>query len=1424
MSQLVPADQVGSLVHLDSSQGTFRGQLATLINLVRQVAGDAAISAGNSEAADPLSAPFTLYVNPYTGSDRFVGGSFNSHESTGSDEDVIRSKLKRIEEQRLVCGYSPQRPFRTINRAVIEAAIITSKNWYTFTDPRAHLDCVSIVLAPAGHTIHNDPGSSSTNLDSWGLEKDPTVADLIAFNPATVGGVLLPRGCSLCGPDLRKTSIRPTWVPAIADEAADYSNRRAMLKVTGTGYFFGFTAMDKVGHNESHHLLDLHSPASKNELDAFYAKCVSAVGSGADLASALTTTRSTEHEIVGPINLLQSPSSAWDTTSGASPYIFNCSVRSNYGLGGAFWDGDRVGGLKSMVCANFTGVSKQRDMRCWQVYENGVWVNLSNTPQDYQKYINTAPDDVRMDPARQTRHITAINDAFIQEVSVFGIGQAGMNVTDNGGEITITNSNSTFGGCAAISKGYKRAAFPKDKNWTISRIKAPLSLSEKASNIRRIYLGVITAISGSNITLSTGLAADPASTTIPAVLLRDGYSLAGGTRIWIENSFGVHWRATLTSSAWSSASPAVIGITAAPLQAGTNDPIGINPTTGLSFAIGQRVYVRRLVDTRTPAERRLSLLLNNTASVRMPQRNFVLQTDPQRSGGAISRVLSGDGPEVLLVSNVGTGPAAGSGVTKTAEISLRRGAANKVYTEGAFYRVGTVVRHANKHWQAKTTMTAVGVSPDPALWGETYVHMPSSFNPEDWITQEAPILILDTDTSDDASSTTLGISWSTIWTSAGSVRNQYRSGTDYLGVHALLMALGLTSGDAHAVLVPRPEAGRLLNPASSTDFPVAPTGGAATGRGNWAIEFRRPSVLRLYGHAWEWAGFGNYSKALPAVQQDMSEFNKFTYYFTNAGGGRVVPQGSNEDGYNITPRGLEDIETGATLSVDNLDGVGIDDQGSFFPNGIAAGGVTTVQDLVINGLLSAGPGSEAKTSRFGVGQLATIQDIDTQVTAATDNEALDAAADQVIVLPGLERWRQQRNLLAGVQPGATLVILHVASSPANAITGAGSVPYGYPTTGNTYEINAPGPRGQLYSSVTAALTAAGQIYVPVGSEILISVHDALPNIEAGPLTIGNGITSWVLAGARDAVNPKVNIKVGTTTRGTIRLPQNELNAYIVGGCVADIEIAIDCTTASSSLLYLTLDGGFSVGKRDTVIRWSNIAANLTLNNATCSYGGQIRTRIYHGLTEGDRTIRTILEKGNETATPQLVMFGEAGGLLGHGANLIYEFKESLYGESSNSTLIYKFEHDFAATVPLSFYRLGGRGGCQTGSRVGPQIKWNFSADNWNLSGFVSNVFYENKNYNGRSFRTIPAGEATPLSAYGINATSAATLAPIQLKAGCTLDINSEAAPQGGVFSLLLELEGLSYGSGTIPTTLITARNYEGSYVYKGLSSRNITTP
>lgn len=890
---------------LASDQATVKQQLTAMLDGLRQLIGSANIAGGSVELNDPLNAPFQLYVNPYIGSDAFAAGSFASYDPdpAGSNPTAanIDAKIRRIENQRLTCGYSEARPFKTINRAIIEAALITSKSWFTYGGETAHLDCVSIRLSAGVHTLYNDPGNTGTTPAVWADGKIPTVAELIGFNP-NEGGVILPRGCTMWAPDYRKCSIRPNYVPADADEAysesggvATITGRSCFFRTTGTGYTFGYTMMDKLGSTQSHHLLSGYEFASQSQLTTFYGKVNTALAPNGNGSATLLVARTSEHQIVGPIS--GSPSEAWDTTGSASFYILNVGIRSERGLCGALMDGSKVTGLRSMVTAQFTNTSNQRTLSCWQIYSGGSWV----TPANYQAMIDASPDSRRMKPGRRSFHIRPINGAFVQTVSVFSIGVGIHNWTQTGGELDATNGNTSFGGVAALAEGYRSAAFTIDKSWTISAFRVPLRPDAKAPAIRRIFLGTVSSASSGAITLATALD--------PTVL--ESYTLRAGSYVWVENPQGPDWRAQLANPAWSSGAPTIINITAALADE--------NAAAAGSSANGRRVYIRRLADNRNRDERRLVLKLANTTNARTPQRHQILQLDPTRAG--VNGVLPA-ASTFAITSTTATTPV-GAGVLRAALVSLRRSNPDQNYANGTYYRKGTVVKSGNKHWAAINDLTAATATPDPALWSECYVAMPESYNAEDPFANEAPSLILDDDASGTEASTTLGWDWTTAFTSGSStaaawLRTQYRSGVDYLAAHALLVALGLSSSDAHTALAPQPEASRLRDPASSSDFPVAPAGGLANGRANYPVEFRRPSTLAMAPHRTAWCGWGNYSTALPQVQQDMAARNRFSYLFTNNGGGFVACDGTQEDMLRFTPAGLEDLTTGEVAQVGDI--------------------------------------------------------------------------------------------------------------------------------------------------------------------------------------------------------------------------------------------------------------------------------------------------------------------------------------------------------------------------------------------------------------------------------------------------------------------------------------------------------------------------
>ena len=90
-----------------------------------------------------------------------------------------------------------------------------------------------------------------------------------------------------------------------------------------------------------------------------------------------------------------------DTVSGASPYIFNISLRSVFGMQGMHADGKKATGFRSMVVAQFTAVSLQKDDRAFVKYDptnrsysgiqfskqTGEFYHLSHLQQIQTQYI-----------------------------------------------------------------------------------------------------------------------------------------------------------------------------------------------------------------------------------------------------------------------------------------------------------------------------------------------------------------------------------------------------------------------------------------------------------------------------------------------------------------------------------------------------------------------------------------------------------------------------------------------------------------------------------------------------------------------------------------------------------------------------------------------------------------------------------------------------------------------------------------------------------------------------------------------------------------------------------------------------------------------------------------------------------------------------
>jgi len=151
-------------------------------------------------------------------------------------------------------GNSLTRPFKTIQRALIESARFS----YQRGLDNDRFGNTTILLYPGEHTVDNRPGLIPDGSNNYRLRNGSVTNDLPAFDLTSNfdlasptnelfklnsihGGVILPRGTSLVGLDLRKTKIRPKYVP---DPTNDNIERTAVFRVTGGCYLWQFSLFD----------------------------------------------------------------------------------------------------------------------------------------------------------------------------------------------------------------------------------------------------------------------------------------------------------------------------------------------------------------------------------------------------------------------------------------------------------------------------------------------------------------------------------------------------------------------------------------------------------------------------------------------------------------------------------------------------------------------------------------------------------------------------------------------------------------------------------------------------------------------------------------------------------------------------------------------------------------------------------------------------------------------------------------------------------------------------------------------------------------------------------------------------------------------------------------------------------------------------
>jgi hypothetical protein len=150
-------------------------------------------------------------------------------------------------------GDTPFTPFKTLNRALIEA----SRYSYQVGLNNDRFNFCTILLYSGTHYVDNRPGlvieddgtsyvrnGAQTSLTQFDLTTVMDLSDpenkLYLLN-SVYGGLIVPRGTSIIANDLRKTEVIPLYVP---DSRNANIERSAIFRTTGASFFYGFTVTD----------------------------------------------------------------------------------------------------------------------------------------------------------------------------------------------------------------------------------------------------------------------------------------------------------------------------------------------------------------------------------------------------------------------------------------------------------------------------------------------------------------------------------------------------------------------------------------------------------------------------------------------------------------------------------------------------------------------------------------------------------------------------------------------------------------------------------------------------------------------------------------------------------------------------------------------------------------------------------------------------------------------------------------------------------------------------------------------------------------------------------------------------------------------------------------------------------------------------
>lgn len=144
-------------------------------------------------------------------------------------------------------------PFQTVARAILELSKVYISNALSGFPLTVESNRYTVILAPSRTPANNGPGASLDNFNvdfSSDSSVTVTTSDLEQFNSET-GGIIIPSGISIKGMDLRKSEIRPTYVPTYLNSSYPVGSQgenqpiTSIFKCGGNVLASDFSALDK---------------------------------------------------------------------------------------------------------------------------------------------------------------------------------------------------------------------------------------------------------------------------------------------------------------------------------------------------------------------------------------------------------------------------------------------------------------------------------------------------------------------------------------------------------------------------------------------------------------------------------------------------------------------------------------------------------------------------------------------------------------------------------------------------------------------------------------------------------------------------------------------------------------------------------------------------------------------------------------------------------------------------------------------------------------------------------------------------------------------------------------------------------------------------------------------------------------------------